>query len=349
MCSLFPGDVIVERYTVERTLGSGSFSVAKLVTDRLTGQQYACKVVPFHRVSSDKTSHFEKEIRILQQLSHPGVVRLYDLMKDDRNYYILMELCENGELFHYITRNGRLMEFEVRYFLRQILEALLYVHSQGIVHRDIKPENLLLDIDGHVKLSDFGMSRFVNAQGLADTPCGSVCYASPECVRGSRYDGRKSDIWSVGVVAFAMLTGELPWTKNNRVQLFEQIRKAEFQVPSYVSAMPRDLITRLMDPNPVTRISVEEALKHPWIANAPSHRFRSHEPRLMLSLRHVDKFFGRENSEVAIDDSALGRSGSATLNKTVEKALDIIVPREGRNTARNRAIPILFVRKRLEA
>ena len=347
MCTLFPGHVIANRYTVERTLGSGSFSVAKLVTDKVTGNQYACKAIPFRRLSPQSIAHFEIEIRIIQQICHPGVVRLYDLVKDDYNYYIIMELCENGELFRYITENGRLSELEARYFLKQILEALLYIHSQGIVHRDIKPENLLLDRDGRVKVSDFGLSRFVNAQGLADTPCGSICYASPECLSGSRYDGRKSDVWSVGVVAFAMLTGELPWTKRNQSQLVEQIRKADFEMPTYLGEMPKDFITKVLDPDPATRLSVEEALAHPWIQSAPSHRFRSKEPRLMLSLKHVDKFFGRENSEVVIDESSLERSGSVTLNKTIENALHIIVPRQERNTARETAKQMVFVRRRV--
>ena len=336
---------ILDRYQVDAPIGFGSFSVVKRVTDSVTGQSYACKIIPATKLVTARAAAFENEVRILQQLSHPGVIRLFDLLKDDSNYYIIMELCEHGELFHYIVDNGRLSELESRYFLKQILEALRYVHNQGVVHRDIKPENILLDVDGHVKLSDFGLSRFVNAQGLADTPCGSVCYASPECVSGIQYDGRKSDIWSVGVVAYAMLTGVLPWTKQNQVQLIEQIRKADFQIPGFVSEGARDLIRKLMEPDPAKRISVEEALQHPWIASAPSHRFRSKEPKLMLSLKYVDRFFGRENSDVVIDDKVLMRSGSVSVNRNFENMLRIIVPKQQRNTSRETAKQIVFARR----
>lgn len=337
--------VVMDRYRVEGRIGFGSFSVVKRVTDTLTGQSYACKVVPFSRLSSNTSALFENEVRILQQLQHPGIIRLLDLLQDGSNYYIIMELCEYGDLYKYIVDNGRLNELESRYYLKEILEALKYVHAQGVVHRDIKPENILLDVDGHVKLSDFGLSRFVNAQGLADTPCGSVCYASPECASGIQYDGRKSDIWSVGVVAYAMLTGVLPWTKQNQAQLFEQIRKADFQIPGFVSDSARDLIRKLIEPDPAKRISAEEALHHPWIESAPSHRFRSKEPKLSLSLKSVDRFFGRENSDVEIEDSAIVRSGSVQFNRGFEKMVKIIAPPQHRNTARPGAKQILFMRR----
>lgn len=343
---MYKSEVICGRYRTETVIGNGSFSVVKLVSEISTGQRYACKVIPLSRLSCpEKGACFENEVRILQQLCHPGIVRLYDLLQDQMNYYIIMEWCSKGELFSYIVDNGRLSETEARYYVRQILEALKFVHAQSIVHRDIKPENLLLDVDGHVKLSDFGLSRFVDACGLADTPCGSVCYAAPECARGGVYDGRKSDTWSLGVVLYAMLTGVLPWTLRNQAQLFEQIQRADFEIPGHISVMPRDLLRRLMEPDPSARLSADEALEHPWVKDAPTHRFQSNQPKLLLSLRQVDHFFGRDSSDVSIDDTALARSESVALYKTGGDTVKIIVPKQQRNTARVDAAKQLVFKK----
>lgn len=341
-------DVIGELYLILGEIARGSFSVVKLVKDIRTNQQYACKVVPISNVSiGNQTSHFETEIRIVQQLHHHGVVKLYDLIKDDQFFYIIMELCPGGDLFRYIVENQRLSELEAKYYLKQIFEALQYVHSLGIVHRDLKPENLFFDEFGSIKIGDFGLSRFVNSQGLANTPCGSVCYASPECIIGNTYDGRKSDVWSLGVIAYAMLVGVLPWTKRNQKQLFEQIIKADFSLPSYISDGPRDLINKMLNPDPCRRISVDQCLSHPWIKSAPNVRpiCGSSGKILNISLRHVDKFFGRDDSEEKISinsaSARLSRSYSM-MNDSIENTLKKIVPKAEYKTARQAAKVIIF-------
>ncbi|OHS94605.1 CAMK family protein kinase [Tritrichomonas foetus] len=333
-------------YKICGVIGCGSFSVVKLVSHIKTGEKFACKIVPISNVQlGNQTSHFETEIRIVQQLHHPGVVQLYDLIKDDRFYYIIMELCQMGELYQYIIENNRLSELEAKFFLKQIFEALQYVHNLGIVHRDLKPENLFFNEYGKIKIGDFGLSRFVNSQGLADTPCGSICYASPECICGSTYDGRKSDMWSLGVIAYAMLTGELPWTKKNQTQLFEQIKKADFLIPSYISDGPRDLINKMLDPDPERRLSVDMCLQHPWIKSAPSNRpcgNGSSSKGLWISIKQVDKFFGRDDSEPIIVADELPRSYSM-MKKDIDHTLKTIAPKE-HNTARQLAARTIIYR-----
>jgi len=339
----------IEHYDFRGTIGKGSFSVVKLLVDTITQQQFACKVVPRNRLGHAKlASRFENEIRIIQQLRHPGIVQLYDLLKDDNNFYIIMELCTNGELFEYILENERLSELEAKYFMRQILEALGYVHSIGIVHRDIKPENILMGSDGNVKISDFGLSRFVNSGGLADTPCGSPCYAAPECIDGGSYDGRKSDMWSCGVVCYAMITGQLPWTKRNQTQLLDQIRRADFSFPTYIGEPCRRFIHGLLDPNPSTRFDVNRALLQQWITGAPSHTMQTTEKRLCVSLKQVDKFFERDNSELSIDDSPFHRCNSV-VEGPIENSIRTEADRgkvgsQVRQTARTIANSLLFKR-----
>lgn len=311
----------IENYRFMGPIGKGSSSVVKIVEDSVSGQLFAAKIIPKIRLlASNSAERFENEIRIIRQLNHPGIVQLYDLLKDENNYYIIMELCSSGELYEQILENERLSEIEAKYYMKQILEALCYVHNLGICHRDIKPENILLDDQGRAKISDFGLSRFVTAVGLAETPCGSPCYASPECIRGGSYDGRKSDMWSCGVLCFAMLTGQLPWTKRNQSQLFDQIQKAEYNIPSYITESAKRFIRGLMDPNPETRLDVDQALNHPWLQSVPTHRVETGPKRLSVSLRQVDQFFGRDTSANVLGELPLYKCASVTIGP-IERSL----------------------------
>lgn len=290
-------------YILQGQIGHGCFSevrLALLADWDAPGEPpaFACKIVPRSRlVIQNLEARFENEIRIVQQLKHPKVVQLVDLFKDELNYYIIMEYCGGGELCQFIIHQGRLSEPQARMFTKQILEALEYVHSFGICHRDLKPENILLDVYGQIKISDFGFSRFVGQNGLVETPCGSPCYASPECISGKAYDGRKSDIWSVGVLVYAMLTGQLPWTKRNQAQLFEQIRKGDYVVPPSLSENCRSFIRGLMTVNCDDRMSIGMALRHPWIARQPHLAYvPPNEPFHCPSMRTLDAFFDREVS-----------------------------------------------------
>lgn len=146
----------------------------------------------------------------------------------------------------------------------QILNALDHIHSQKVCHRDLKPENIMIDMNGRLRISDFGLSQFVNENNLVKTPCGSPCYVSPECISGKSYDGLTSDVWSCGVILFAMVTGMLPWTKRKMQELFKQIRAGEYKVPDYVSEKCSNLIHLFMTVNPENRITIEDAKKHAW-------------------------------------------------------------------------------------
>jgi serine/threonine protein kinase len=291
-------------YILKGMIGEGASSMVRLAILAGTNTYYACKIVPKSQLSlRNLDARFDCEIRVAQLLHHAGVVQLVDLLQDDANYYVLMEFCPGGELFETILEKHHLSEPEGQILIRHILEALRHLHQIGICHRDLKPENILLDANGFPKLSDFGLSRFVADDGLVTTPCGSPCYASPECISGLVYDGRKSDIWSVGVIMYAMLTGQLPWTKRNQQQLFEQIRKGDFSIPGYLSDPCRHLIQSLMTVDVGLRISIDAALAHPWL----SHVLLAGSPNLDCpnpSLRHIDHYFGRETSAESLIEAA---------------------------------------------
>lgn len=314
----------IGKYNFAGTIGEGAFSVVKLVQHTDTREYFACKVVPKSRIQTTHLhARFEAEIRINQQLHHPGIVEMYDLLSDELNYYIVMEFCPNGELFQYIIDKQHLSESEAQPIFRQILETLEYIHSMGISHRDMKPENLLIDKVGHIKISDFGLSRFLDSNGLVDTPCGSPCYASPECISGKSYDGITTDVWSSGVILYAMLTGQLPWTKRNQTQLFQQIKKGEFTIPSFLSPECTDFLQKLMTVDCKKRITIPQAYEHPWLRETLPILPNMPYPSSRVSLRMVDVFFGYLVSMIDLPRTVLDRNASSkSLN--FKKALRLL-------------------------
>jgi serine/threonine protein kinase len=185
-----------------------------------------------------------------------------------------------------------LTEDEAKVYLLQILDALNYIHQKDIIHRDLKPENILFDQFGRLKIGDFGLSHFSAIGNLVNTPCGSPCYASPELLSGHPYDGRTNDIWSVGVILFAMVTGQLPWTKRNQIELFNQIRRGEYRIPPFLSGNCSNLIQRLLTVNPSERITLSQALKHPFLANVQLVQTPTGTVRRM-SQEVVERAFGK--------------------------------------------------------
>lgn len=281
-------------YEFKGEIGTGAFSCVKLVQNMDTNDFFACKVISKEKLSTPKRmERFEDEIRIQQQLRHPNVVRIYDLLKDTQNYYIIMEFCQGGELFQYIVDKGKLTEDETKPILDQVLEAVKYIHKMGVVHRDIKPENILIDQNGKVKLSDFGLSKFVSMKSnLVKTPCGSPCYASPECLSGLPYNGYISDMWSVGVLFYACVCGQLPWTKRSQAELYAQVKAGKYEVPQTLTPECQDLITKLMDTDTNTRITPDDALKHEWFDSLlPQVRLDREVHMPDLSIRKIDDFF----------------------------------------------------------
>ena len=298
-------------YVMQGAIGDGAFSEVRLCKKKKTKEFFACKIVPRSRLHSTALeSRFEYEIRINQQLHHPGVVQMIDLLCDEKNYYVIMEFCPNGDLFSYIVDRGKLTEAQAKPFVRQILEALQYLHSMDVSHRDMKPENILLDQFVRIKISDFGLSKFFNPNNncLVNTPCGSPCYASPECISGHAYNGKTTDVWSFGVIMYAMLTGQLPWTKRNQSQLFQQIKRGEYSIPSYVSPEAKNMIRNLMCVNIENRYTIEQALNDPWLKGIPK-QFNEREQHGYVSMKQVDQYFGREISALDIKmDKILFRS-----------------------------------------
>ncbi|XP_052179961.1 SNF1-related protein kinase catalytic subunit alpha KIN10-like isoform X2 [Diospyros lotus] len=222
------GDMLLQNYRFGKTLGHGSFGRVKVAEHLLTGSKVAIKILNRRRMKSrNKSSEEEKvrrETKICRLFVHPHIIRLYEVIETQAEIYVVMEYVKSGELFDYIVEKGKLQEDEARKFFQQIISGVEYCHRNMVVHRDLKPENLLVDARGNVKIADFGLSNVMRDGHFLKTSCGSPNYAAPEVVSGNLYAGPEVDVWSCGVILYALLCGTLPFDDENIPNLFKKIR-----------------------------------------------------------------------------------------------------------------------------
>lgn len=260
---------VIGKYQIGHTLGKGAFSVVKMALSAETDQKFAIKILTKENVTTkEELERFEREVKVIIKMEHPGIIKIHDFIIDENYFYLVMDYCPGGTLLSK-TENmlGQIISLEeiAKPIFKQLLETISYIHDSGIAHRDLKLENILLDDNGSIKIIDFGFSRFVGPGQMVVTPCGSPAFAAPEIVSGLEYDGMIADMWSVGVILFSLVTGELPWNSTNQAQLFNQIRNAIFDIPDYVSPQCADLIKKFLVPEPMTRLTAKQAMSHPWL------------------------------------------------------------------------------------
>jgi 5'-AMP-activated protein kinase, catalytic alpha subunit len=195
---------------------------------------------------------------------------------------LIMEYASGGELFDYIVKHTYIKELQACKFFQQILSGVEYLSELNIVHRDLKPENMLIDFDKGIKLVDFGLSNTFKHNETLNTACGSPCYAAPEMISGKPYNGTKVDIWSLGVVLFALLSGFLPFEDPDTGELYKKILSADYQLPDYVSESATDLIAKILTTDPEKRISIPEIRSHPWFNLVPDTL--SEKPGTMIGM-----------------------------------------------------------------
>lgn len=220
-------------YKIESVIGKGSFATVRKGKHRSSGDRVAIKIISKRKMSQEDKLALQNEIDIMKQVDHPNIVKLYDTFEDEKYLYIVMELLGGGELFEQIMTKETFSEQESRDIIAPIFDALIYCHNLGIVHRDIKPENLLFSsksVDtAIVKVSDFGLARFVQDDMFATTTCGTPGYVAPEILSEKPYR-EPCDFWSVGVVLFILLSGEPPFYHEDNFELFEIIKKCEYDM-----------------------------------------------------------------------------------------------------------------------
>ncbi|KAL0912033.1 hypothetical protein M5K25_017976 [Dendrobium thyrsiflorum] len=262
------GKIKVGRYELGRMLGEGSFAKVKFAKNVETGENVAIKILDKENVLRHKMiGQIKREISTMKLIKHPNVIRMYEVMASKTKIYIVLEFVTGGELFDKIATWGRMKEDEARKYFQQLINAVDYCHSRGVYHRDLKPENLLLDSNGVLKVSDFGLSALpqqVRDDGLLHTTCGTPNYVAPEVINNKGYDGAKADLWSCGVILFVLMAGYLPFEDSNLMSLYKKIFKADFSCPSWFSTSAKKLIKRILDPNPQTRITIAEVIENEW-------------------------------------------------------------------------------------
>ena len=276
---------LIEEYIIKETIGKGTFSTVKLGEHIKTKKKVAIKILDKEKLKTKEDSiRIQREIKILSIMDHPNIIKTYKITETAKNYYIIMEYCEGGELFDYIVEKERLDESEASIFFYQLINSLEYIHSKGIAHRDLKPENLLLTKNKKIKIIDFGLSNYFGGDtSPLQTPCGSPSYASPEIIRGELYNGFRIDIWASGIILFAMLCGYLPFdeeeeenedikcfsqdgkkeekSEDNEI-LFQKILEGKIDYPDYLSDIAVDLIKKMLVVEPEDRIKIKDIKKH---------------------------------------------------------------------------------------
>lgn len=270
-----------------RTLGKGATGRVRLAKHAFTGQTAAIKIVSkksaamvqsasMRQMDNDTTSNIsgartmpfgiEREIVIMKLIEHPHIISLYDIWENRGELYLVLEYVEGGELFDYVMRNGALPEGEAVRLLRQLIAGLAYCHRFNICHRDLKPENILLDQDHNIKIADFGMAALQPNGQYLTTSCGSPHYAAPEIIAGKQYRGDQADIWSVGIILYAMLNGCLPFNGRDLHDTLARVKKGEYYLDTEVlSVEAADLIQRILQKRPDQRIAMSNIWRHPLL------------------------------------------------------------------------------------
>ncbi|XP_066149235.1 serine/threonine-protein kinase BRSK2 isoform X1 [Euwallacea fornicatus] len=274
-------------YRLEKTLGKGQTGLVKLGVQCVTGKKVAIKIINREKLSESVLMKVEREIAIMKLIDHPHVLGLTDVYENKKYLYLVLEHVSGGELFDYLVKKGRLTPKEARRFFRQIISALDFCHSHSICHRDLKPENLLLDEKNNIKIADFGMASLQPMGSMLETSCGSPHYACPEVIRGEKYDGRKADVWSCGVILYALLVGALPFDDDNLRQLLEKVKRGVFHIPHFVPPDCQSLLRGMIEVNPEKRLTLSDINKHPWVTAGGKGELELEQPMMEVVQTHV--------------------------------------------------------------
>ncbi|KAK0575917.1 hypothetical protein LWI29_009101 [Acer saccharum] len=316
----------VGKYEVGRTIGEGTFAKVKFAQNTETGESVAMKVLDRSTIIKHKMAdQIKREISIMKLVRHPYVVRLHEVIASRTKIYIILEFITGGELFDKIVHHGRLSEAESRRYFQQLVDGVDYCHSKGVYHRDLKPENLLLDSLGNLKISDFGLSALPE-QGvsLLRTTCGTPNYVAPEVLSHKGYNGAVADVWSCGVILYVLMAGYLPFDELDLTTLYSKVEKAEFSCPSWFPVGAKSLIYRILDPNPETRITIEQIRDDEWFkkGHAPV-RFPEYED---VNLDDMNAVFDDPEEGQATGQCSVEDMGPLNLN-----AFDLIILSQGLN------------------
>ena len=237
-----PPQLRIGNYSLDKTVGSGSFGKVKKGYHLTTGVPVAIKIINKDKLAkkADMDQKIRREIYNLRRFRHPHIIKLYEVIETQTDIFLVMELVGGGELFDYIIQRGKLSEVEARLCFQQMISAVGYCHHHKVAHRDLKPENLLLSSSTNaLKIADFGLSNLIQDGEFLQTSCGSPNYAAPEVIDGKYYSGEEIDVWSSGVILYALLTARLPFDDDYIPHLFSKIKRGKYKMPPSSAARAR--------------------------------------------------------------------------------------------------------------
>ncbi|KAJ7512681.1 Pkinase-domain-containing protein [Mycena galericulata] len=273
-------------------VGKGASGRVKIAKHKVTGKLAAVKILPLaplvnsraslatQQAKSDKQRlGIDREITMMKLMNHPNIMRIYDVYEGAKELFLILEYVEGGELFDFLVNRGRLPPAEALEYFKQIVYGLNYAHTFSIIHRDLKPENILIASLSPplIKIADWGMAAFAPPSLQLETSCGSPHYASPEIVNGERYQGNATDIWSCGVILYALLTGRLPFDDKNVKVLLSKVKSGKYEMPNWIDPLAMDLLSRMLVVDVSRRITIPEILSHPWLLStykSPTDKWR---------------------------------------------------------------------------
>ncbi|XP_050387469.1 CBL-interacting protein kinase 18-like [Argentina anserina] len=296
--------VLLGKYEVDRYLGQGTFAKVYRARNIETNKIVAIKAIARDKVEKEGlVVQTEREITIMRMLKHPNIVQLYDVMNTKDKICLVMEYAKGGELFHKIAK-GKLDEDVARNYFQQLITTVDFCHKNGVYHRDLKPENLLLDEKGVLKVSDFGLSALADSKredGLLHTSCGTP-YLAPEVLSKKAYDGAKADIWSCGVILYALLAGQVPFRDRSTILMCRKICEADYSCPRWFPDEVRSLLSKILNPDPDKRILISEIVKTYWFrkgSKSITTRTEVEEPGLLGASAGFDDGNNSEQQELA--------------------------------------------------
>lgn len=297
----------VGNYKIGKLIGKGAFGKVYLASHTLINRS---KIVLKSAKKDD--SNLAREIHHHRQFLHPHIARLYEVIVTESLVWLVLEYCPGDELYYYLTKNGPIEPEKVKKIFTQLVGAVSYVHQKSCVHRDLKLENILLDKNEDVKLCDFGFTReYEGKSSYLQTWCGTVCYSAPEMLKGEKYAGEKVDVWSLGVILYALLCGELPFDEDDDDATKMKILKEEPKYPDTLPSPAKDLLALLLSKRPLLRPSLAEILTNPWLADyAPTQQ-------AILKLQQPPPF----STELETETLQRMRSAGVNIDSVIENVL----------------------------
>lgn len=316
-------DLTLNSFDIKKAIGKGTFGEVKLAIHKLTQEKVAIKILEKDKIK-DKSDHerIAREIKFLKKLRNINIIKIYQTFETTRQVFIIMEYASGGELFEYIVKKKRVEEKEASFLFSQIIHGLEFMHKHNIVHRDLKPENMLLTEKNTIKIIDFGLSNQYQNNCTLKTPCGSPCYAAPEMILGRKYYGTHVDIWSSGIILFAMVCGYLPFEEKNNDKLYKKILDCKLIFPSHVSNLCKDLIKKLLTVNPHKRITFEGIKKHEFFKLSNQ---LINKQNLGLNLKKIDNLIVEKMEELGIDRKDIIREVEAHNHNNITTTYELLL------------------------